>query len=188
MALEDFDFGHNKPDYKTDDHPTYAQACIGMMVCPHCGKAAICGDVESNIQTEGNDMIPRKQASQISDDGNNFGGRRGAKKINGYRFLSIDMLNSTQQLAEIIDAKVLPDSFRKGEDAVVCKLKLNGEFLLWTIRNNNPNLEILGDAFGDDERKWVGKRIMLATESDDFSGRAQIRVAPEGDKAASKRR
>lgn len=47
MGQTDFEFGYNDPsnrDYRTDDPPTYQQACMGMMVCPHCGKAVLCSD------------------------------------------------------------------------------------------------------------------------------------------------
>lgn len=172
MTQTDFEFGYNDPsnrDYKTDDPPTYQQACMGMMMCPHCGKAVICSDIG-----EQNNMIPRSK--QFGDDGNTSGRR---KKGSGLRYLSADMLTTTHQLATIVAARTQPDNFKpNGPDVVVVKLKLKGEFLLWTLRSSNPSLEILGDAFGDDETAWNNKDVELFIEEDGFDGKKWIRVEP----------
>jgi hypothetical protein len=173
MGQLDFEYGYNDPDYKTDDPPSYSQACMGMMVCPHCGKAAMCGDVAVNPTLgEQDDMIPR--GSGNSGGGNT--GRRSGKKGSGLRYLSADMLTTTHQLANIADARVQDDNFGKDRpQVVVVKLRFKGEFILWTLRSNNPSLEVLGDAFGDDETKWNGRDIELYIEEDTFDGKKWIR-------------
>lgn len=180
MGQLDFEYGYNVPkaDYSTSDPPTYLparddphagddnQACMGMLVCPHCGKAAMCGDV----QIGENNMIPREQESQ---GGNS---QRRGRKSKGLRYLNADMLTSAHQLANIVAARVVDDTFNQGKKAVETKLKFKGEFILWTLRLNNPNTDVICDALGDDETAWGGRDIELYTETDDFNGRIQIRV------------
>lgn len=160
----EFNHGYNEPE----DPPTYAGACMGLMVCPHCGRALMCGDIE---QQENEEMIPRG-TGRISDDGNTT---RRKKKGSGLRYLSAEMLSTTHQLATIADARVQDDTFRKGQECVVVKLKFKGEFILWTLREGNPNLEALGDAMGDDEQQWKGRDIELYLEVDNFDGKSWIR-------------
>jgi hypothetical protein len=170
---DDFNFGHNVAP--TDDVPTYTQACMGILVCPHCGKYAICGDIEAfttEATGEQDNMIPRGERAQGDDNS-----RRGKKKGSGLGYLTIDKLSSAHQLASIVDARVQPDNFGANKpDVVVVKLKFKGEFILWTLRSNNPCLETLGDAYGDDEKKWAGRDIELYYEEDSFDGKKWIRV------------
>jgi hypothetical protein len=86
------------------------------------------------------------------------------------------MLSTTHQLATIITARMEPDTFRRGQDSLVCKVKLKGEFLLWTLREGNPSLEAIADVVGDDEAKWKNVEIELFIEEDDFNGKKWIRV------------
>jgi hypothetical protein len=126
--------------------------------------------------SEENEMIPRDTPSQ-GGNGTQRGGRR---RGTGLRYLNTDMLSTAHQLASIADARVQPDNFRPGEFAVVVKLKFRGEFILWSLRPKNPNLETIAEALGDDETTWKGRDIELYVEEDDFDGRKQIRaeVAP----------
>jgi hypothetical protein len=164
--------------------------CHGIMVCPCCGKARACWRESENqvvhseqIEQEGeqNDMIPRGNNSNQSTKG-------GKKKASGFRFISADMLSSTHQLATIQDARIQPDNFNpNAPEVLVVKLKFKGEFILWTLRANNPNLEELGDSFGDDESKWSGKEIELFVEEDNFSGKKWIRAEAVTEGSKSKR-
>lgn len=178
MGQTDFEFGYNDPsnrDYRTDDPPDYQQACMGMMVCPHCSKAVFCSDT-ANLAPIGeqDDMIPRGNQT-FGDDGNSRGRGRG-KKRTGLRYLSADMLSTTHQVAEIIGARTQDDNFGKDRpQVVVVKLRLKGEFILWTLRVNNPALEELGNKFGDDETAWKDRQIELYLEEDNFDGKQWIR-------------
>jgi hypothetical protein len=174
MGQTDFEFGWNeKPDYSTDDPPTYAQACIGMMVCPHCGRALICGDIPPTKQENNNMTIPRSS----SNEGGSSGQRR--KKGAGLRYLTADMLSTSHQLATIADARMQDDNFKpNAPQVVVVKLKFKGEFILWTLRQSNPNLDQLIDVFGDEEAAWKGREIELYIEEDDFDGKKWIRSEP----------
>ncbi len=153
--------------------------CGGILFCTFCGKAVPCQNVEKrerilypeeveNEQGEQDSMIPRGNSSPSNG--------KGKKKASGFRYLSADMLTSTHQLATIQDARMQPDNFNPNSpDVLVVKLKFKGEFILWTLRANNPSLEELGDAFGDDETKWNGKEIELFIEEDNFTGKKWIR-------------
>lgn len=88
MGQTDFNHGWNEVDEeswrkqlenherKTGDHPTYAQACMGMMVCPHCGKAVMCSDLPtggthvmdlSGVKGTGSSNLPWLNPEDISD-------------------------------------------------------------------------------------------------------------------------
>lgn len=158
---------------------TEHKECFGLLVCPHCGDAVMCSNVHPNhvirpddVKDEGekNNMIPRGNSSS------NQSNQKGKRKSSGFRFLSVDMLSSTHSLATIEEAKMQPDNFNPDNpDVLVVKLKFKGEFILWTLRANNPNLETLGDAFGDDETKWSGNEVELYIEEDNFTGKKWIR-------------
>lgn len=127
-------------------------------------------------------MIPRGN----SNSGNNDG--RGKRKGTGLRYLSAEMLSTAHQLATIVAARMEPDTFRRGQDSLVCKLKFRGEFILWTLREGNPSLETIADALGDDETKWSNAEIELYLEEDDFNGKKWIRaeVVQTVDRASEK--
>jgi hypothetical protein len=184
MGQTDFNHGYNDPDYKTTDPPTYDQACMGLMVCPHCGKSVMCGDIHNSVAPieQGDNMIPRGNGTQSQP-------QRTGRKRSGLRYLTADMLSATHQIATVVDARVQPDNFRPGQDSVVVKLKFKGEFILWTLRSGNPSLEVLGDAMGDDESSWKGHDIELYIEEDSFDGKKWIRseVAPSAPTTKSKR-
>jgi hypothetical protein len=151
----DFNFGYN---IRQDDVPTYQQE-------PPTAANDRDGDQQLGEQ---DDMIPRGTPS------NDQPNQRGKRKGSGLRYLSADMLSNTHQAATINDARVENDSFRQGT-VVTVKLKFKGEFILWTLRPGNPNLDTLGDALGDDETTWKGKDIELFIEEDSFNGKKWIR-------------
>jgi hypothetical protein len=155
MGRFDFDYEYNVTPVK-GDVPTYHQDSTGT------------NDGSGEVGEENNTMIPRGQPQQ--DQGNQHGKRKGS----GLRYLSADMLSATHQAATINDARVENDTFRQGA-VVTVKLKFKGEFILWTLRPGNPNLETLGDALGDDETTWHGHDIELYVEEDNFNGKKWIR-------------
>jgi hypothetical protein len=155
MGRYDFDYGFN---VKQDDVPTYQQE-------PPTAANDRDGDQQLGEQ---DDMIPRGTPS------NDQPNQRGKRKGSGLRYLSADMLSNTHQAATINDARVENDTFRQGT-VVTVKLKFKGEFILWTLRPGNPNLDTLGDALGDDETTWKGKDIELFIEEDSFNGKKWIR-------------
>jgi hypothetical protein len=157
MGRFDFDYGHNVKPVQ-DDVPTYQQDSTGT------------DDGPGEATEENNNMIPRGQPQQDQQGGQNRGKRKGS----GLRYLSADMLSATHQAATINDARVENDTFRQGT-VVTVKLKFKGEFILWTLRPGNPNLETLGDALGDDETSWHGHDIEVYVEEDNFNGKKWIR-------------
>jgi hypothetical protein len=149
----------------------------------------MCEDVDGTklvIKGEEDNMIPRNQPATNNQGNSQRGGAR--RKGSGLRYLTSDMLSDAHQLASIIDARVQPDSFRPGTEAVVVKLKFRGEFILWTLRQGNPNLEAVGDAFGDDETSWKDRELELYVETDDFDGKKWIRCEPITKKTATTKR
>lgn len=166
MGVYDFDYGYNAvnkqgvPD-TNGDTPVYHQSCMGLLVCPHCSRAVMCGDLPTEEELT---MIKRGPK-----------GSNNTKKRTGFDYLAVTMLSATHQLATIVDARVEKDNFRKDEEVVVTKLKMKGQYILWTLRDNNPCLDVLMDSFGADESKWKEKEIELYLEEDNFNGKQWIR-------------
>jgi len=116
-------------------------------------------------------MIQRG-GSQQSQNGRN----QGRKRTNaGVPFLTVEKLTFDKQAAKILAAQVRPDNFRQGQTSVVVKILLRSNTFLWTLREGNPNLDILCDAMGEDESQWNGREIFLFVEEDDFDGKKWIR-------------
>jgi hypothetical protein len=163
---------------------------MGRVTCAACGKLhGYCSEVTpvndhgSTESGENNNMIPRGS----SNENTNNQQQRGRRKGSGLRYLSAEMLSATHQTATITDARVQPDNFRAGQSAVVVKLKFKGEFILWTLRQGNPNLDAMGDAMGDDESTWKGHEVELYLEEDQFDGKKWIRSEVVQVTASSKR-
>lgn len=171
MSYDDFPYGANTP--------SYAQACMGLLVCPHCGKAVMCGDIEPAkivvTEEDDNNMIPRN-SGQPSQQAR--GGGRGGKKPNGLPFLSAAEASTMHQPAKIVAARVEVDTFRPGEQVVALKLMFKGQLWLYNIRTNNPSLDVLCEAYGDDENAWSNKGLDVYNEIDDFNGKTWLRLAP----------
>lgn len=155
MGRYDFDFGWNVQPVK-DDVPEYPTGTTDRF-----------GDDDN----EENNMIPRGN----NNSERNNQPQRGKRKGTGLRYLSTDMLSPSHELATIVDARVEEDNFRPNQTQVTVKLKFKGEFLLWSLRPGNPNLETLGDAMGDDETTWKGHEVELYIEVDAFNGKSWIR-------------
>jgi hypothetical protein len=105
----------------------------------------------------------------------NTGRSRGSGQT-GIPYLKTENVNFDKRTANIIACRVEDDAFKPGQQAVVAKIAFAGNTYLWTIRLDNPNLDILCDAFGDDEQKWVGKDFLLFLETDEFTNKNYTRV------------
>lgn len=181
MGQIDFEYGYNDPknkDYKTTDPPNYTGSCMGLMVCPHCGKAAMCGDVTLSAQTttgENDDMINRDNRNN-DRQGGRAGGRGGRR--NGLAYLSTKEATHTAQPGKIIAARVEDDTFRPGNQVVAMRIRFKGQDWLYNLRTNNPTLDGLCNAFGDDESTWAGKDVSIFNEEDDFNGKVWLRIDP----------
>lgn len=177
MGQVDFEFGFNesgycvwcgkkheggpencKPNYKTDDPPSYAQACMGLLVCPHCGKAVMCGDVVSKtIQTEDNktmDVGQYKGAGGSSRldwlDGQHIPEKGGS--------LRIDAAREPRKKGNVIiylDVTVVSPKDKEKD-----KRKYT-----WSIRKGFT-LDALMESLGTDTDKWEGKTLAVVRGGD----------------------
>jgi len=189
MKSTDFTFGFNDPDYATDDPPTYQRTCIGMMICPHCGRGEICGNIQTNEQTTHGDddnMIPRGNNSGTGNNGNDnrqrFSRSNGARKNTGFPMLSTDKATTDQQPGRIVGARVEDDKYRNGQQLVALKVQFKSQMYLYNLRTNNPVLDTLAEAWGDDEQGWIGKDVVIFNEEDDFNGKLWLRLEPAEEK------
>jgi len=108
--------------------------------------------------------------------GGTTGNSGGRKPRTGVPFLTFDMLSTTAMEAKILNIKV--DTENRFGPSVILKLALDGKIVLWTVRiKNNPNYTLLTDHFGHDENEFVGQKILLHMEKDDFSEQYFPRVS-----------
>lgn len=152
--------------------------CYGKVICSVCGKLhGIC--VDFNLEPlENKEMINRDKRSdtpQQSGRSRNTGSKGGSNR-GGLPYLKTENLNFDKRTANIIAARTEDDNFKPGQQAVVVKIAFAGNTYLWTLRLDNPNLDILCDAFGDDEEKWPGKEFLLFLETDSFNNKNWMRV------------
>jgi len=186
MKDTDFAFGNLAPPSPESTqhirdipvHPVTG-GCMGNVNCQLCRKEfGYCNELDAELNAPPNqengeeqEMIPR---SQHSNAGN--GNRGQNKKGSGLDFLTIDMLSSEKEPIKILAARTQDDTFRPGNQLVAVKVQFKGKMLLWNLRPNNPNLDIVGDMFGDDETKWAGKSMLIFKEKDDFDNKEWMRV------------
>lgn len=179
----EFAFGWN--DTANNANPWNDQHCMGLLVCPHCGRSAMCGDVAKHVPTnrqlfsdtqENDNMIPR-------NTGNSSGGQRGGgrKRGSGLPFLAPDKASTVREPGKIIAARVENDNYRQGEQMVALKINFRNQLFLYNLRSNNPTLDALCNAFGDDELQWAGKHVVIFNEVDDFNGKTWLRIEPDTD-------
>jgi hypothetical protein len=181
MGELDFNCGHN---IKQDDAPTYDRACMGLLVCPHCGKAVMCGDIQPAVAVQ---IDATGEQDNMWKSPNNSGNNRQQRQQTGFRYLNASMLSFVHQLATIDDARIEEDKYRKGEEVLNLKIKFKGEFILWPLRNGNPCLGVILAELGDDETRFKGAELELFIEEDAFDGKRQIRVEVKQVAPASKK-
>lgn len=155
MGQLNFPYGHNDPDYATHDPPSYTQACMGMMVCPHCGRAVICGDTvtEHEFQPSQGDNT-MDMASHYDKDAKSGGG-----KYKRRPFIKSKDVAANGSTAKIIDFREAPKQMEYSDflmDIVVGKKEFT-----WGLRSKSVTLNMLIDELGKRTEKWVGKTIKL---------------------------
>lgn len=119
-------------------------------------------------------MIPRSSNNQ---SGQSFRGTQ--KKRTGFPFLSTEKVTTDKQHGRIVGARVEPDTFRKNEDVVALKIQFKSQMYLYNLRTNNPVMEALAEAWGEDEQQWINKDVVIFNEEDDFNGKTWLRIEPE---------
>lgn len=116
---------------------------------------------------------------------------RGRSRSNAGRipYLKVENVNFDHRLATVLSTRMEDDNFKpNGPQVLSVKIAFAGNTYLWTLRSNNPNLDILADAFGDDETKWVGKEFNLFLETDQHTNNNMIRAEVVSTKTASSKR
>lgn len=129
---------------------------------------------------QGESMLPA-----YTDDDSGVKGRRN-KSRTGVPFLTSEDLSKSPKEGKILGVRHDPEN--KFGPAVLVKLALDGKAFMWTLRvKKNPNLQLLIGKFGRDENDWVGQKIRLYLELDEFSEQYFPRVQFTDEKSNSKR-
>jgi hypothetical protein len=166
----------NPDEFNNQENDSSPNGCMGPVICTRCGKHhGYCCEIQDDLKTlrtsKDNQMIPSSSSSNQSS------GSRGNRRQGGMQFLRVEDLSPNSDIdAKILAVKVQQDG--KFGPAVVLKLALKGETRFWTVTiNKNPNFPVLEKKFGNDENDWVGQKILLGLEKDDWSDQFFVRVS-----------
>jgi hypothetical protein len=156
----------------------------------------LCLDIRARIKSitnyikENYDMLPRAQVDNSpatpQQRANFENGKGSSRKRDGFPFLNKAMLSTAKKQAKVLDVREAPDNFKPGETLVQLKVALEGKTCLYSLRLNNPMLEVLQDAWGLDEDKWKNQTMSMFLEVDEFTGVGQIRLDPDEEPAATR--
>jgi len=77
--------------------------------------------------------------------------------------------------AKILDVRL--DSENKFGPRVILKIAIGGSTRFFGVNlKKNPNYQILLDKFGRDENEWVGQKILIGLEKDEFTENYYSRI------------
>jgi hypothetical protein len=132
-------------------------------------------------------MLPRYQGSTTTEEPTGGGRSRGRTQQprDGHDYLKWTHLSADPKTAKVLACRLQPDNFKPKEQLIMTKLSLDGQTFLFPLRLNNPNLQVLQNAFGYDENEWIDKKFHVFAEEDEVTGQHRIAVeAPIKDKGA----
>lgn len=138
----------------------------------------LCSEVERQVRAitayvrqftgeENYRMLPRAGSSTTSTDESRP--RAGKRTDTGIQYLKNEDLSSkTDKEGKILGVRL--DEENKFGVRIILKLALDGKTVFFGVNiKKNPNYKILLDEFGAEENDWVGKRILLKLEQDEFT-------------------
>ena len=163
-GLTDFVYGHGDIDSLPSQQ---TEACGGTVECRACGKFhGWCDELTKN--KENITMLPQAEGST-----SNRASRGDNNKSNRLR---VEDLSTTPREGKIVAVRA--DLQGKYGAQVIVKLAVGGETKFWYLDiKKNPNYKLLTAKFGHDENEWVGQKILLGTEKDDFTDNYFVRVS-----------
>ena len=101
-----------------------------------------------------------------------------AAQRNGLPFLSAKDATHSPQPARLVTCRLERDQFRAGQSVVKMRIDYKGQHWTYNLRTSNPNLDVLCEAWGDDETKWLNRHFEIYTEEDDVDSKVWLRFAP----------
>lgn len=128
-------------------------------------------------------MINRNQPASSGQQQRRGGGR----ERGGLPFLKITNVAFDKKTAKVLSTRMESDNFKPDQEVVSVKIAYNSATYLWTLRMNNPNLDILIDAWGPEESKWIGKEFLLFLETDEHTNNSLIRAEVPAEERKPKR-
>lgn len=172
---DDTDFNPPPENYKTDDPPTYK--CRAEVKCPSCGKNhGDCDIITDRMKAEEDDEVINRGNRSNDQQPQQGNGRR--RQRNGLPFLSPRECSTNPQPATVVVASVGPHAFRRGEEQVNMRIRFKGKDYTFGLRENNPNLDTLCDAWGEDETQWAGKEMEVYNHEDPATGTVFVQFDP----------
>src|SRR4029077_6640539 len=129
---------------------------MGMMVCPHCGKTAMCGDIKPNdvitIDPTGDNNMDL--GTHYDNDAKSGGG-----KFKRRPFLKAKDINAKGSTAKILDFREAPKVMEYSD--FLADVSIGKKEFTWGLRSKSVTLNMLIDALGKRTEKWVGKSVKL---------------------------
>jgi len=159
----EFNFGANaEPDYAAHDPPTYVQACMGMLVCPHCGAAAICGDVAAAL---GSKMLPATSdpAQPEGDTHMDLASHRPKDRKGGGKYTRRDFLKASHIPAKgglkckVIDFRTAPKQMEFSD--FLMDVSAGKKEYTVGIRSGSVLLDMICEELGTKTERYPGKTI-----------------------------
>lgn len=154
MGRDDF----NPSEFEQKDAPSYKAACMGLMVCPHCGRSVICGDLE--FLTDGKEFHqPTKgelEAMDISKHRNKDKGNGASKSF--APFLNVENIPEKGGLkAKVMEFREAPPGMPYSDFLLDIKTS-QGEFTVG-LKSESVLLDMLIDKLGPKTEKYKGKAV-----------------------------
>lgn len=154
MGQLDFEYGYNDPDYKTNDPPTYAQSCMGLLVCPHCGRSVMCGDIHNSVSPITGDDKTMDMSSHYDKEAKSGGG-----KFKRRPFLKSTDIASNGSTAKVLDFREAPKQMEYSD--FLMDVSIGKKEFTWGLRSKSVTLNMLVDELGKRTEKWIGKTVKL---------------------------
>jgi hypothetical protein len=139
--------------------PSYKAACMGMMVCPHCARSVICGDLE--FWPEHEFHTPTKEELKQMD----ISKHRNKDRKDGFvrrDFLSVDDIPVKDGLhASVIEFREAPEGMPYSDfllDIATGKGKTAKEYTVG-LKSESVLLDMLIDTLGPKTEKYKGKAL-----------------------------
>jgi hypothetical protein len=100
----------------------------------------------------------------------------------GIPYVTTEDLSRSAKEAKIMDVRA--DNENKFGPRIILKIAMDGKTWFFGVNlKKNPNYKILLDKFGREENDWVGQKILLSLEQDEFTENYYARVTfPTGGK------
>ena len=109
------------------------------------------------------EMLPQPGGGKSETQRGNIGGG-GKRSAPNVPFIKVEDLTEEPKLAKILAVQ----SKNTGFNDLIVKIAIGGRSYFFGLKSSNANYETLFNAFGDDEKKWIGQEFTIGLNWNDF--------------------